>query len=76
MAIEPTAVTPHDSNDTAPNCAMLVGSMMMPEPIILTVTKVVSPIRPIFFDSAIPDPDALMFGLLGIGHLGALAALA
>ncbi|MNJ29383.1 hypothetical protein D3C77_239470 [compost metagenome] len=73
--MEPIAVTPHDSNDTAPSCAMLVGSMMMPEPIILTVTKVVSPTRPIFFDSAIPVPDALMFGLLGIGHLRACSAI-
>ncbi|MNE00245.1 hypothetical protein D3C80_926490 [compost metagenome] len=56
--MEPTAVTAHDNSDTAPSCAMLVGSMMMPEPIMFTVTKVVSPIRLIFFDSAMPFPNA------------------
>jgi hypothetical protein len=48
MAIEPIAVKAHDNSDTAPSCAMLVGSMMMPDPIMLTVTSVVSPIRLIF----------------------------
>eukprot|EP01041_Mallomonas_annulata_P016941 gene16941-35136_t len=41
MAIEPAAVMIHDSSDTAPSWAMLEGSRMMPEPIILTVTSVV-----------------------------------
>jgi hypothetical protein len=54
MAMEPTAVTSHESNDTAPSCAMLVGSRMMPEPIMFTVTSVVSPMRLIFLlESAI-----------------------
>ena len=52
--MEPTAVMIHDSNETAPNWAMLDGNMMMPEPIILTDTRVVSPTRLIFLlDSAI-----------------------
>ena len=38
----------HDSNEIAPNCAMLAGNMMMPEPIILIVTNVVRPSRLIF----------------------------
>ena len=42
MAIEPTAVTIHDSSEIAPTCAMFVGSMMMPEPIMLTATMKVS----------------------------------
>ncbi|GLO02749.1 hypothetical protein PPUJ13061_26470 [Pseudomonas putida] len=49
MAIEPTAVISQDSSDTAPICAMLAGSMMMPDPIMFTVTRVVSPTKPIFF---------------------------
>ncbi|MNL56232.1 hypothetical protein D3C87_1797100 [compost metagenome] len=54
MAMEPTAVTIHDSNETAPSWAMLVGNMMMPEPIMFTVTSVVSPMRLIFLlESAI-----------------------
>ncbi|MNN79205.1 hypothetical protein D3C81_1958280 [compost metagenome] len=47
---------------------MLVGSMMMPEPIMFTATRVVSPMRFIFLlesaiDDSIPDRD-----LLGIDH--------
>ena len=53
MAIEPTAVTIHDSREIAPTWAMLVGSMMMPEPIMFTATMNVSCIRFIFFCSAI-----------------------
>ena len=49
MPIEPTAVTIHDSSEMAPTCAMLVGSMMMPEPIMFTATMNVSCIRFIFF---------------------------
>ena len=48
MAIEPMAVITQDSNDTAPSWAMLDGSMMMPEPIMFTATRVVSPVSPIF----------------------------
>ncbi|MNN81786.1 hypothetical protein D3C81_1986460 [compost metagenome] len=56
MAIEPIAVNIQDSNETAPSWAMLVGSMMMPEPIMFTATSVVSPVRLIFLpDSAIAD---------------------
>ncbi len=49
IAIDPTAVTIHDSSEIAPTCAMLVGSMMMPEPIMFTATMNVSCIRFIFF---------------------------
>src|SRR5688572_27538463 len=49
MAMEPIAVTPHDNSEIAPTCAMLAGSMMMPEPIMLTATSTVSCIRLIFF---------------------------
>lgn len=64
------AVTTQDSNDTAPSCAMLVGNMMMPDPIMLTVTRVVSPMSVIFLpEPAIPAPDVVIHGLLGIGHL-------
>src|SRR4051794_40944009 len=49
MAIEPTAVTTHDNSEIAPICARLVGSMMMPDPIMLTATSVVRPASVIFF---------------------------
>ena len=49
MAIEPTAVTPQESRDIAPTLAMLVGSMMIPEPIMFTATRNVSCIKLIFF---------------------------
>ena len=52
MAIEPSAVTIHDSNEIAPTCAMLVGSMMMPDPIMFTATMKVSCIRLIRFATA------------------------
>lgn len=42
MASEPIAVTTHDSNEIAPTFAMFAGSMMIPEPIMLTVTINVS----------------------------------
>ncbi|MNT73117.1 hypothetical protein D3C72_2117840 [compost metagenome] len=49
---------------------MLVGNMMMPDPIMLTVTRVVSPMSVIFLpEPAIPAPDVVIHGLLGIGHL-------
>ena len=47
--MEPTAVTIQDSSDIAPTWAMLVGSMMIPEPIMFTATMNVSCIRFIFF---------------------------
>ena len=53
MAIEPTAVTIQDSSEIAPTLAMLVGSMMMPEPIMFTATMNVSCSRFIFFFSGI-----------------------
>ena len=49
MAIEPTAVTTHESREIAPTLAMFVGSMMMPEPIMFTATMNVSWIKLIFF---------------------------
>src|SRR5678816_13788 len=49
MAIDPTAVTTHDSNEIAPTPAMLAGSMMMPEPIMFTATMNVSCTTFIFF---------------------------
>ncbi|MCY1382618.1 hypothetical protein D9M69_706550 [compost metagenome] len=49
-------MTTHDSSETAPSWAMLVGSMMMPDPIMLTATRVVRPVRLIFLlDSAIAE---------------------
>src|SRR5262245_38002569 len=69
IAIEPTAVTIHDSSEIAPTCAMFVGSMMMPEPIMLTATMNVSWIRFIFFCSAmvsllrVPPCDSLADGV-------------
>ena len=45
MAIEPSAVTIQDSSEIAPTCAMLAGSMMIPEPIMFTATMNVSCIR-------------------------------
>src|SRR5512139_620709 len=52
IAIEPTAVTSHDSREMAPTCAMLAGSMMMPDPIMFTVTMNVSCTTPIFFSAS------------------------
>src|SRR5262245_24021306 len=49
MAIDPIAVTIHDRSEIAPTCAMLVGSMMMPEPIMLTAVSTVSCTTFIFF---------------------------
>src|SRR5436853_7669500 len=49
MAIEPTAVTIHESSEMAPTRAMFAGSMMMPDPIMFTATRNVSWVRVIFF---------------------------
>src|SRR6188474_3132091 len=55
MAIDPTAVTTHESSEIAPTPAMFAGSMMMPEPIMFTATMNVSCTTFIFFlSSAIP----------------------
>src|SRR4030095_13909743 len=48
----PRALTSQDSSEIAPTCAMFVGSMMMPEPIMLTATMNVSCTRLIFFCGA------------------------
>jgi hypothetical protein len=45
-------VTTQDSSEIAPTWAMLVGNMMMPEPIMLTATMNVSWVRFIFFCGA------------------------
>jgi hypothetical protein len=42
MAMEPTAVTSQESSEIAPTSAMFVGSMMIPEPIMLTIVMKVS----------------------------------
>ena len=42
MAIEPIAVTIHESSEMAPTFAMFVGSMMIPDPIMFTATMNVS----------------------------------
>ena len=47
--MEPSAVTIQERSEIAPTFAMLVGSMMMPEPIMLTATTSVSCIIVIFF---------------------------
>src|SRR5262249_3617065 len=56
MAMEPIAVTIHDSSEIAPTCAMFVGSMMMPEPIMFTATMKVSWMRFIRFRSCTTPP--------------------
>ena len=40
--MEPTAVTSQETMDNAPTCASFDGSMMMPEPIMLTAVRMVS----------------------------------
>src|SRR3954465_5472479 len=49
MAMDPSAVTSQDSSEIAPTLAMLVGSMMIPDPIMFTATMNVSWTRVIFF---------------------------
>ena len=49
-AIEPTAVTSQDNKEIVPTLARLAGSMIMPEPIILTATMMVRPTTPILVD--------------------------
>src|SRR6185436_3561114 len=61
IAMEPTAVTIHDNSEIAPTFAMLVGSMMIPEPIMFTATMNVSCTRFIFFfGSDISTPIVLL----------------
>src|SRR5215470_5598313 len=57
MAIEPRAVTTQDNSEIAPTFAMFVGSMMIPEPIMLTATMNVSWINVIFFRSSTSVPS-------------------
>ena len=52
MAIEPSTITSHDSNEIAPTCAIFVGSMMIPDPIMFTATMKVSCIRFMRFATA------------------------
>src|SRR5262245_7400857 len=52
MAIEPRPVITHDNSEIAPTFAMFVGSMMIPEPIMLTATMNVSWVNVIFFRSS------------------------
>lgn len=40
--MEPTAVTSQDTIESAPTWASLVGSMIMPEPIMFTAVRMVS----------------------------------
>ena len=54
MAIEPTAVTIHDSREMAPTWAMLVGSMMIPDAIMFMDTINVSWTRFIFLGCMSP----------------------
>src|SRR5262245_39464218 len=68
MAIEPTAVTIQESSEIAPTFAMLVGSMMMPEPIMLTATMNVSWTRLIFFVSATTSPPLRSRPRLALAH--------
>src|SRR5262245_64872408 len=56
--MDPSAVTIQDSREIAPTWAMLVGSMMMPEPIMLTATMNVSCTTFIFL-AAVPAVAAL-----------------
>src|SRR4051794_3160195 len=49
MVIDPSAVTIQDRREIAPTFAMLVGSMMIPEPIMFTATMNVSCTSVIFF---------------------------
>src|SRR3954447_18405644 len=48
IAIDPSAVTIQESSEIAPMRAMLVGSMTMPDPIMLTATMNVSWVNDIF----------------------------
>src|SRR5262245_64401042 len=64
MAMEPTAVTIQDSNEIAPTCAMFVGSMMMPEPIMFTATMKVSWIRLMRFFSCMTPPPTFSVATL------------
>src|SRR5215471_14139434 len=66
MAMEPTAVTIHDSSEIAPTCAMFVGSMMMPEPIMFTATMNVSWTTFIRFRSCTTPPPTFSVATLMI----------
>ena len=49
-AIEPTAVTSQEIIEIVPTSASLVGSMMIPDPIIFTMVRIVSCTTPILLD--------------------------
>src|SRR5690349_1362595 len=70
--MEPTAVTIHESSEIAPTCAIFVGSMMIPEPIMFTATMNVSCIRFIFFWASAMMPPLPIFLSLGslADHIG------
>ena len=69
MAIEPSAVTIHESREMAPTLAMLVGSMMMPEPIMFTATMNVSWTRLIFLVASATAPPLVTRLIVGSGLL-------
>src|SRR3954451_8963084 len=54
--MEPSAVTIQESREIPPTWAMLVGSMMMPEPIMLTATMNVSCVTFIFLAAGAVSP--------------------
>src|SRR4051812_6569943 len=62
MASEPMAVTSQDSSEIAPTLAMLEGNMMIPDPIMLTVTMNVSCVTLIFLPGS-----AMVLSPLGRG---------
>jgi|GEM_PF-4917486 len=49
-AIEPNAVTSQEIMEIVPTSASLVGSMIMPEPIMFTMVNIVSGTTPILLD--------------------------
>ncbi|WP_236585422.1 hypothetical protein [Dyella sp. EPa41] len=63
--MEPSAVTIHERSDIAPTFAMFAGSIMMPDPIMLTATSTVSCIMLIFFVPSISASSALIRSLSG-----------
>src|SRR5688572_22498338 len=54
--MDPSAVTIQDRSEIAPTWAMLVGSMMMPEPIMFTATMNVSCTTFIFLAAGVVSP--------------------
>ena len=69
MASEPNAVTIQDSSEIAPTWAMFDGNMMMPEPIMLTITMKVSCTTFIFFcDCAMASASECQRGRVHAPH--------